>query len=162
MKSGARFPSEANHAPSIRPHSWARGLSEQLSRGSRGLVTELLGLVTFQALASLSAGLTRARFERHRLYHDAGSLPSGDKPAFVGRSPLYHFENSGDSGSAPISLFQFRVLRFGLLQDGDVGVGVFPEGEEVFVGGEGADAGGVGSGRSFGLERIGTRCSQMR
>jgi hypothetical protein len=31
-------------------------------------------------------------------------------------------------------LLQLRVLRLGLLQDGDVGVGVFPEGEEVFVG----------------------------
>jgi hypothetical protein len=31
---------------------------------------------------------------------------------------------------------QLRVLGFGLLQDGDVGVGVFPELEEIFVGGE--------------------------
>jgi len=31
---------------------------------------------------------------------------------------------------------QLRVLGFGLFQDGDVGVGVFPEGEEVVVGGE--------------------------
>src|SRR6202158_5620555 len=30
-------------------------------------------------------------------------------------------------------LLQLRVLRFGFLQDGDVGVGVFPEGEEVLV-----------------------------
>ena len=29
------------------------------------------------------------------------------------------------------ALLQLRVLGFGLLQDGDVGVGVFPEGEEV-------------------------------
>ena len=28
---------------------------------------------------------------------------------------------------------QLRVLGFGLLQDGDVGVGVFPEGKEIFV-----------------------------
>ena len=28
---------------------------------------------------------------------------------------------------------QLRVFGFGLLQDGDVGVGVFPEGEEVLV-----------------------------
>ena len=28
---------------------------------------------------------------------------------------------------------QLRVLRLGLLQDGDVGVGVFPEGEEVLM-----------------------------
>ena len=33
-------------------------------------------------------------------------------------------------------LVQLRVLRLGLLQDGDVGVGVFPEREEIFVGGE--------------------------
>ena len=32
---------------------------------------------------------------------------------------------------------QLRVLRLGLLQDGDVGVGVFPEGEEVLVSGFG-------------------------
>ena len=29
---------------------------------------------------------------------------------------------------------QFRVLGFGLLQDGDVGVGVFPEREEILIG----------------------------
>jgi len=28
---------------------------------------------------------------------------------------------------------QLGVLSFGLLEDGDVGVGVFPEGEEVFA-----------------------------
>src|ERR1035441_595165 len=31
-------------------------------------------------------------------------------------------------------LLQFRVLRLGFFQDGDVGVGVFPEDEEVLVG----------------------------
>ena len=36
---------------------------------------------------------------------------------------------------------QLRILRLGLLQDGDVGVGVFPEGEEVLV--LGAGFGGV-------------------
>ena len=41
---------------------------------------------------------------------------------------------------------QLRVLGFGLLQDADVGVGVFPEGEEIFVGGEGASAGEVSLG----------------
>jgi hypothetical protein len=41
------------------------------------------------------------------------------------------------------NLLQPRVLRFGLLQDGDVGVGVLPEGEEIFVGGERPDAGGI-------------------
>jgi hypothetical protein len=32
---------------------------------------------------------------------------------------------------------QLCVLRLGFLQDGNVGVGVFPEGEEIFVGGTG-------------------------
>jgi hypothetical protein len=41
-------------------------------------------------------------------------------------------------------LLQPRVLGFGLLQDGDVGVGVFPESEKIFVGGECTDAGGIG------------------
>jgi hypothetical protein len=34
-------------------------------------------------------------------------------------------------------LLQLRVLRFSFFQDWNVGVGVFPEGEEVFVGGAG-------------------------
>ena len=48
---------------------------------------------------------------------------------------------------------QLRVLRFGLLQDGDVRVGVFPEGKEVSV-----------SGFRFGCvarERIGTGKAEM-
>jgi hypothetical protein len=36
-----------------------------------------------------------------------------------------------------IWLLQFRVLGFGLFQDGDVGVGVFPEREEILIGGTG-------------------------
>jgi len=39
---------------------------------------------------------------------------------------------------------QPRVLRFGFFQDGNVEIGVFPEGEEIFVGGECPDAGGIG------------------
>jgi hypothetical protein len=35
------------------------------------------------------------------------------------------------------------VKSLGLLQDGDAGVGVLPEGEKVFVAGEGAHAGDV-------------------
>jgi hypothetical protein len=40
-------------------------------------------------------------------------------------------------------LLRLRVFGFGLLQDGDVGVGVFPECEKIFVGGQRADAAGV-------------------
>jgi hypothetical protein len=32
---------------------------------------------------------------------------------------------------------QLRVLRLGFVQDGDVEVGISPEGEEIFVGGAG-------------------------
>jgi hypothetical protein len=39
----------------------------------------------------------------------------------------------GGNASLPILLLQLRVLCLGLLQDRDVGVGVFPEGEEVLV-----------------------------
>jgi hypothetical protein len=42
-----------------------------------------------------------------------------------------------------VGSLQLRVLRFGLLQNGDVRVGIFPEREEVFVGGERPDAGGI-------------------
>jgi len=34
----------------------------------------------------------------------------------------------------PPLLLQLRELRLGFLQDGDVGIGVFPEGEEILVG----------------------------
>ena len=51
-------------------------------------------------------------------------------------------------------LLKLGVLGLGLLQDGDVRVGVFPEGEEVFVGGEGASASKVGAARGFHLQGI--------
>ena len=59
---------------------------------------------------------------------------------------------------------QPRVLGFGLLQDGDVWVAVFPEGEEVLVGGERPNAGGVGISalRVSRLQSVRTRYAQMR
>jgi hypothetical protein len=61
-------------------------------------------------------------------------------------------------------LLQLRVLGLRFFQDGDVGVGVFPEGEEIFVGGEGSDAGGVGIRSLCGsrLQGIGASHAQMR
>ena len=41
-------------------------------------------------------------------------------------------------------LLQLRILRLGFLQDRDVRVGVFPERQKIFVGGEYTDAGGIG------------------
>jgi hypothetical protein len=47
----------------------------------------------------------------------------------------YQFAGRASHDVSRLSLLQLRVLRLGFLQDGDVGVGVFPEGEEVLVGG---------------------------
>jgi hypothetical protein len=43
-----------------------------------------------------------------------------------------------------LSLLQLGVLGLRLLQDRAIGLGVFPECEEILAGGEGADAGGIG------------------
>jgi hypothetical protein len=43
-----------------------------------------------------------------------------------------HRQTASDEQDFPL-LLQLRVLRFGFLQDGDVGVGVFPEGEEILI-----------------------------
>ena len=37
----------------------------------------------------------------------------------------------------------FALFRFGFFQDGDVGVGVFREREEIFVGGKRPNASGI-------------------
>jgi hypothetical protein len=67
-------------------------------------------------------------------------------------------QTAGTRHTSLLQLLQLRVLRLGFFQDGNVGVGVFPEGEEIFAGGEGADAGGIGSRslRGSGLQGVGT------
>jgi hypothetical protein len=67
-----------------------------------------------------------------------------------------------DFGESPS--LQLRVLGFCLLIEGDISVSVFPEGEEVFVGGQRSHASGIGVSalRSFGLQGIGTSHAQMR
>ena len=56
------------------------------------------------------------------------------------RQSLYsHLAGYQDVNDARGS-FQLCVFRLGFLQDGDVGVGVFPEREEIFAGGERPDA----------------------
>ncbi len=61
-------------------------------------------------------------------------------------------------------LLQLCVLRLGFIQDGDVGVGVFPEAEEILVGCECPDAGGVGISalRGVRLRGVTTGHSEMR
>ena len=61
-------------------------------------------------------------------------------------STVENFCSAGEPvvGGWPTPLLQLRVLCLGLLQDGNVGVSVFPEGEEIFVGSKRTSAGGVG------------------
>ena len=61
-------------------------------------------------------------------------------------------------------LLELRVLPFRFHQDGDVGVGVFPEGEKISVGDPRADRGSIGvrSLRRSRLQGIGTRLCLKR
>ena len=43
--------------------------------------------------------------------------------------------------AALAALLPLRVLRLGLLEDGDVRIGVFPEREEILIGGAGFGSG---------------------
>jgi hypothetical protein len=53
------------------------------------------------------------------------------------RMRLHHLSLVGEPVGGIFELLQLRVLRLGFLQDGDVGVGIFPEGEEVLIRGAG-------------------------
>ncbi|MGA7967688.1 MAG: hypothetical protein WB983_03580, partial [Terriglobales bacterium] len=68
---------------------------------------------------------------------------------------------AGETCRLRLYLLQLLVLGLGLLQDGNVGVSVSPQGEEVFLGGKRPDTGGISPGRILCLERICTRHSQM-
>src|ERR1700722_1873175 len=59
---------------------------------------------------------------------------------------------------------QLRILCPGFFQDGDVGIGVFPEGEEVFVCRKCSNAGGIAIStlRSSHLQCVGTSGAQTR
>ncbi len=61
-------------------------------------------------------------------------------------------------------LLQLGVLSFGFFQDGDVGISIFPEGEEIFVGSKRPDPGGIGIRdlRGSRLQSVGASHSQMR
>ena len=62
----------------------------------------------------------------------AQSFPVGVLASQV--CPYCNNTGYSSSGTHCSSLLQLCVLRLGLLQDGDVGVGVFPDSEEILVG----------------------------
>jgi hypothetical protein len=88
----------------------------------------------FAGKLSLSAGF------RHALVLPTSSVPfRPEVNPFHSRKPTMQEVLRIDFG-----LLQPGVFRFSLLEDRDVRVSVFPEGEKIFVGSERPDAGGVG------------------
>src|SRR5690349_12830526 len=72
--------------------------------------------------------------------------------------------DAGSWAEFPPNLLQSGVLRLGLLQDGNVGVGVFPEGEEVLIGVAafgGRASKGIGSAQADMGKRI-SRCHRSQ
>jgi len=71
---------------------------------------------------------------------DFGSLSGGSNssplwPLLFTLARRVQFESgSRKRFSVPAKLLQLRVLGFGFLEDGDVGVGVFPESKEILIG----------------------------
>src|SRR5215472_14871797 len=55
--------------------------------------------------------------------------PASDR----GVSPLSSHRESGSPASQMLVLLQSCVLGLGLFQDGNIGVGIFPEGEEILI-----------------------------
>src|SRR5208282_4374294 len=102
---------------------------------------------------------------RNRFFERNGRGRTNGKGERMAQSCAYNSCGRAASDEQDFSpLLQLRALRFGLLQDGDVGVGVFPKGEEILVGGERADAGGIGirSLRGSRLQGVCASHSQMR
>jgi len=64
----------------------------------------------------------------------AEGVRAGRRVAVGRRAERGELQQLAISTQVNLSLLQLRVLRFGLLQDGNVGVGVFPEREEIVVG----------------------------
>src|SRR5438552_19207751 len=62
---------------------------------------------------------------------------TGQSGATAKRAQYRGGNASGCRDAFVVALLQLRVLRLGFLQDRDVGVGVFPESEEILVGSAG-------------------------
>jgi hypothetical protein len=91
-----------------------------------------------------SPGEPSARFLHFRAMPEAGipSLDAAHPPnVTASRSSPPHQSGKPVLRLRLLESLQLRVLGSSLPQDRDVGFAVFPEGEEIFVGGEGASAG---------------------
>ena len=80
----------------------------------------------------------------------AGGLQPPERPrphlrfADSPRSTLASFASQVSDPQAVVELVELRILCLGLLQDGNVGISVFPQWEEIPVGGESTGAGSIG------------------
>ena len=128
---------------------WGRGSSLRIPPIDRGLTLRLERTLPSEHFVDERAKREDIRPSVHGL---AFELPGSevlqraeDRPLFPARPALgmtqteapSGFRRRNSSGIFPTPLAELRqlgVFRFGLLEDRDVGVGVFPEGEEILVG----------------------------
>src|ERR1700680_362025 len=92
------------------------------------------------------------------------SYASAPMQAIVQGSGCFGWLKARDSGCRPSPGRQFRVFRLRSDEDGDAGVGIFPEREEIVVGGAGFGACGVSIGtlQRLRLKRVGAGEAEMR
>ncbi len=79
-------------------------------------------------------GMCGTESHRRRTY-ETGS----QKPRATLRQEIHATQEVLEARVGAQGLFQICVFRLGLLQDGDIGVGVFPEREEILIGRPGFD-----------------------
>src|SRR5208282_5249597 len=122
----------------LRANAWTcwSSMAADWGDGAGSVSGRSRGSISFGACACATKSgqtFTRRSSPRDALW-SAGMFLSAVRAVFGSLCP---------QGEILRALLQLFVLCLGLLQDGDVEVGVFPEGEEILVGGERPHAGGV-------------------
>jgi hypothetical protein len=114
---------------------------------------------TVQALSA-----TMAMYHIRYLFAHRSDVNLRRRARLKARMATWLLRSSKEVRIRPTTLLQLRVLRLGFFQDGDVRVGVLPEREEMFVGGECPDPGCVGVCplRGSRLQGVGASHAQMR
>jgi len=88
-------------------------------------------VTTWETLeVAFGCGLVQSCLESTRHWRKVWAVTAG----LSDLAPATHQPEASPLTEAETRLLQLGVFGFGLLQDGDVGVGVFPEGQEVLVG----------------------------